>query len=432
MPSRAETRSGVETVLRVVSVGIMAWMLWVSLDHGRTESVVGAQSNSLSRGLREWSKSGVAPDRISVQLDSVPTPRQRDWLAALRSSGSNVTWSGSLPAVGLEIQPIAAPGGGYNVLVSAPSGSSVVVGDEVGPLDTLRAGAGGARVSVPSASGIVTARSAGTTARASLPDSLRIKRVLVIGSADWESKFVIAALEESGWKVDAQTHVAPGVSVTQGSINPIDTARYSAVIALDRSASAYAAEITRYAASGGGVILGAAAVGGEGFASLRAGAAGRIDAPTAVQSEPGSVTLQSLSLMPIVAMRGDAIALERRNGNVAAAARRFVNGRVLQLGYIDTWRWRMSGSGNSVSDHRKWWTNAVAGVAYAPPASSAIASNQDDVPLARLVGALGQPSPAALVPLASTAASVSLWWLFAILSLSLLAEWVSRRTRGVR
>ncbi|MEO7366686.1 MAG: hypothetical protein ABIZ36_01935 [Gemmatimonadaceae bacterium] len=415
-----------------MSIGVIAWMLWLSLDHGRTESVVGAHTVALSHGLKEWSKSGVAPDRISVQLDSVPTPRQRDWLAALRSSGSNVSWNGSLPAVGVEVEPIAAPSGGYKVLVSAPTGSSVVVGDEVGPLDTVRAGNGGARVSVPSASGVVTATSSGTTARADLPDPLRIKHVLVIGSADWESKFVIAALEEDGWKVDAQTSIAPGARVTQGSIEPIDTSRYSAVIALDKSASPYASGITRYAGSGGGVILGAAAAASENFAALRVGNTGKTDAPSAIQSEPGSMTLQSLSVTPIVGIRGDAVVLDRRNGNVVAAARRVSSGRVTQLGYLDTWRWRMSGSENSVSDHRKWWTNAVAGVAYAPPASRAKVAIADDAPLARLVGALGPPSSAVRIPLASTAASVSLWWLFAILSLSLLAEWVSRRTRGVR
>ncbi|MEP6509822.1 MAG: hypothetical protein ABJC63_16465 [Gemmatimonadales bacterium] len=419
-------------MLRVVSIGVIAWMLWESLDHGRKEFVVGAHTDALSNGLKKWSKSGVAADRISVQLDSVPTPRQRDWLAALRASGSKVSWNGSLPAVGVEVQPIAAPSGGYNVLVSAPAGSSVVVGDEVGPLDTIRAGNGGARVSVPSASGVVTATSSGTTARVTLPASLRIKRVLVLGSADWESKFVIAALEEDGWKVDAQTSIAPGVRITQGSIEPIDTSRYSAVIALDKSASSFASEITRYALSGGGVILGASAAGVESFSVLRAGGAGRIDAPSSIQSEPGSATLQSLSVTPIVGIRGDAVVLDRRNGNVAAAARRVSSGRVTQLGYLDTWRWRMSGSENSVSDHRKWWTNVVAGVAYAPPASRTTRATADDAPVARLVGALGPPSSAVRIPLASTAASVSLWWLFAILSLSLLAEWVSRRTRGVR
>lgn len=432
MPSRVETRGRIETVLRVISLGVIAFMLWQSLDHGAIESAVNGNTKNIRTGLRDWSRKGIAPGRISVQLDSVPGPAQRDWLAALRATGSSVSWSGSLPAIGIDVQPIAAPSGGYRMLVSAPGGSSVVIADEIGPIDTIRAENGGASASVPSASGVITATTAGTSARATLPDTLRIRRVLVIGNADWESKFVIAALEEDGWKVNSQIHLAPGVSVTQGSITPIDTTRYSAVIALDHSASTYASEIVRFASNGGGVIIGAAASGLESLSPLRAGSAGRVEVPSAIMSEPGSVTLQSLSVVPVAAMKSDALALERRGGNVAVAARRFGNGRVVQTGYLDTWRWRMSGGETSVADHRKWWTSAVAGVAYAPAMPSTVSGSADNAPVARLIASLGKPVSAANSPLTSTAATVSLWWLFAILSLSLLAEWVSRRTRGVR
>ncbi|MGH9423535.1 MAG: hypothetical protein ACRD3J_26410, partial [Thermoanaerobaculia bacterium] len=336
MRSRAETRGRIEMVLRVVSVGIIAFMLWQSLDHGRVDSVVSGKTANLQSGLRDWTRGGIAPDRISVQLDSAPSPRDRDWLAALRASGSNVSWNGTLPAVGFDVQAVASPTGGYRMLVGAPAGSSVVIGDEIGPIDTLRAVSGGASVTVPSASGIITAATAGTTARAILPDTLRIRRVLVIGDADWESKFVIAALEEDGWKVDAQTHLAPGVSVSQGSITPIDTSHYSAVIALDHSATAYASDIVRFANMGGGVIIGAAAAGVESLSPLRAGVPGRIDVAAATASEPGAVTLQSLSVVPVAAMKSDAVALDKRGSNVSVAARRVGGGRVMQLGYIDT------------------------------------------------------------------------------------------------
>ncbi|MGH9421073.1 MAG: hypothetical protein ACRD3J_13940, partial [Thermoanaerobaculia bacterium] len=358
--------------------------------------------------------------------------RQRDWLAALRASGSKVSWNGSLPAVGVDVEPIASPTHGYNIRVSAPSGNTVVIGDEIGPIDTVRAESGGAHVAVPSASGVVTATSAGAVARATLPDTLRIRRVLVLGDANWESKFVTAALEEDGWKVDAQAHVAPGVSVTQGSVTPIDTSRYSAVIALDNSAASYASEIVRYAASGGGVLVAAQAASIDGLAALRAGAPGKIEAASSLETEPGSVTLQSLSLMPVTGMKSDAVALDRRGNSVTAAARRYNAGRVSQLGYLDTWRWRMSGGDNSVAGHRKFWTNAVAGVAYTPTVLAEPQANVDNAPVARLIGALGPPSSAMRSSLARTTGSVSLWLLFAILSLSLLAEWISRRTRGVR
>jgi hypothetical protein len=131
-------------------------------------------------------------------------------------------------------------------------------------------------------------------------------------------------------------------------------------------------------------------------------------------------------------MKSDALPLERRGGSIAVAARRFGNGRVVQSGYLDTWRWRMSGGENSVGEHRKWWTSALAGVAYAPVVTTTVSAATDNAPVARLIESLGKPTSAAKAPLASTAASISLTWLFAILSLSLLAEWVSRRTRGVR
>jgi hypothetical protein len=342
-----------------------------------------------------------------------------------------LSWSGKLPAVGIEVQPIAAPTGGYNVLVSAPSGENVVIRDEVGPIDTVKVKAGGARVTVPSGSGFVTATAGGTSAKTTFPDTLRMRRVLVIGNADWESKFVIAALEENGWKVDAQMHVSPGVSVTQGTIGPIDTARYAAVIALDASAAAHAGEVVRYAPSGGGMIIAGSAASLDGLAPLRAGAPGKIES-VSTPAEPGSVTLQSLSFIPIAGMKSDAVGLEKRSGAVTSAARRSGGGRVMQVGYLDTWRWRMSGGDNGVAQHRKWWTDAVAAVAYAPAGDNLPKPGTDNAPVAKLMESLGPPSPAPTTSLASSAGSVSLWLLFAILSLSLLAEWVSRRTRGVR
>jgi hypothetical protein len=285
-------------------------------------------------------------------------------------------------------------------------------------IEGANAAAGGAKFVLPMASGNIIAKVGGTTARAPLPDSVRIGRVLVIGGANWETKFVTAALEEDGWKVDTDMRVAPGVTVSQGAFAQIDTARYSAVIALDGSAAARASDIVRYAASGGGVILAGATV-------------GRMESPSATEAEPGAATIASLAVYPVAALRSDAVRLASGNGIVAAAARRHVAGRVLQAGYVDTWRWRMSGGNNSPAEHREWWTRGVASVAYAPTVrQSAVGS--DDAPYARLVAALGPPSQQSGSSLASAAGSISLWLLFAILSLSLLGEWASRRLRGLR
>lgn len=432
MPSRADIRSGFETALRALSLVILAWMFWLSLDRSRPESVVKSGAANLAAAVRNWSRAGTAPDRINARLESTPDVRELDWLRALEGSGSDVNWSGELPSAAINAQAVASPRGGWSVNTAAPAKSAIQIADDVGPLDSTVAANGGARFSIPSASGAITAMVGGTRARVQLDDSIQIKRILVLGSAGWETKFVVAALEEDGWKVDSDMRVAPGVNVTQGSLSPIDTARYSAVIALDGVAASRASELARYAASGGGVILAGASGSLDAFSSLRAGGTGRVQSPSAIESEPGSTTLASLSIIPIAGLRGDAVVLERRNGVIAAAARRFGAGRVVQEGYVDTWRWRMGGSDESPAQHRAWWTKMVAGVAYAPHYTRQVVASSDPAPVASLIEALGPSSTTRGQSLASAAGSISLWLLFAILSISLLAEWASRRLRGSR
>jgi hypothetical protein len=432
MPSRAEIRGGAENVLRVLSIGILAWMLWLSLDRAQPDTAVSARSTGLATALRDWSSRGIPPDRITAQLDSIPSAVQADWLRALRGAGSDVAWNGDLPAIAVGAERVVSPRGGFTVLVSAPGKMSVRLEDEVGTLDTATAANGGVRFSIPSATGEIRAIAGNAIASTLLPDSVQPRRVLVIGGAGWESKFVVAALEEDGWKVDADMRVAPGVTVTQGSLSQIDTARYSAVIALDGTAASRASEIVRYAASGGGVILAGGSAALEAFGAIRPGVPGRITSGATMAAEPGSASLRSLSINPVAALRGDAIPLERREGSITTAARRHEAGRVLQLGYADTWRWRMSGGDASPDEHREWWTRSVASVAYAPRSLAAAASEADKAPVARLVATLGPPSTHPEASLASTAASVSLWLLAAVLALSLLGEWASRRLRGMR
>ena len=61
---------------------------------------------------------------------------------------------------------------------------------------------------------------------------------------------------------------------------------------------------------------------------------------------------RALGFFPIVALASDAVPLESRDGRVIAAARRAGAGRVVQLGYDDTWRWRLAGTGDAPAAHR--------------------------------------------------------------------------------
>jgi hypothetical protein len=424
-------RAGIEAALRALSIAILAMMFWLSLDRGQPENIVSARSANLGSQLREWTTSGLAPDRVSAQLDKTPVPAHRDWMRALSHSGTQVSWRGSLPAAAVSVLPVASPRSGFTVLAAAPNAVRISIEDDLGLIEAADASSGGARFLVPAATGSIIAKVGGTSARSFIGDSLRLGRVLVVGSAGWETKFVTAALEEDGWKVDADIRVAPGVSVSQGSPAQLDTSRYSAVIALDVSAASRASDISRYVSSGGGLILSGATASLDAFESLRAGASGRIQSPSVTEGEPGAVELSSLAVSPIASLRADAIRLASENGVVVSAVRRHGGGRVLQAGYVDTWRWRMSGGDESPAQHREWWTRAVASVAYAPSVKQSAVSF-DDAPVARLVESLGPASRQQGPGLVSAAGSISLWLLFAILMVSLLGEWTSRRLRGSR
>jgi hypothetical protein len=432
MPSRAEVRVRLEHVLRGVVIAALAVMLWQSL-HDQTDS--GGRSVSardLGDGaLSKWSALAKAPGRIHVLLDTVPSTVERAWLGALAGAGSKVTWSGDLAPVMIDAQPIASPTGGTKALVAAPHGSALVISDDVGVIDTIRAQNAGAAIALNSVASQLTARVKGSVASAIQRDSVVLHKVLMIGEAGWESKFVTAALEEEGWKVDAFIRVAPGVDVRQGAAVVIDTSRYSAVVALDGAASPYANRIIEFARTGGGVVLAPQAASLNEMAPLRAGAVGRSTSEARAIQAAGSVSLATLALAPITSLRSDAVSLERRAGAVAVAARRIGSGRSLQLGYEDTWRWRMGGGDGAIRDHRVWWTGLVSSVAYAPRVPRAtVDTGGDEAPMIGLVAAIGPGAPTGVI--ANLSATTSDWiaWLFVLLALGLIGEVGSRRLRG--
>jgi hypothetical protein len=423
-------RVRVEQVLRGIVIAALAVMLWRSLQEQTNSGGRIVSARGIGGALAKWSAFAKAPDRIHVQLDSVPSNIERAWLGALAGAGSSLTWSGDLPAVMIDAQPVASPTGGTKVLVAAPSGSSVVMSDEVGVIDTLRPHDAGASVTLNSVPDRLTARAKSSDASTVTQDSVVLHKILVIGEADWESKFVVAALEEEGWKVDALIRVAPGVDVTQGSA-VIDTSRYSAVVALDAGASPYANRIVEFARKGGGVILGVGAASLDAMAPLHTGAVGRSTSQTRGAQSGGGVGLATLTLVPITSLRSDATPFDKRGGAVAIAAERVGAGRVLQLGYEDTWRWRMSGADGAVRDHRLWWTRLVSSVVHAPRIARTTSTvSTDEAPMVGLVTALGSATPLGATSGLSGNQSDSMAWLFVLLTLAFIGEIASRRMRG--
>ena len=425
-------RIRLEQVLRVIVIAAIAVMLWQSLREQTDSGGRSVKARGIARtALDAWSSAAKAPAGILLQLDSVPSPVERAWLGALAGARSSITWRGNLPAVMIDAQPVASPAGGTRVMVAAPSGSSAVMSDDVGVIDTLLVQNAGASLVNNSVADHLTARVKGSVASTVQPDSVVLHKILVIGNAGWESKFVVGALEEEGWKVDAFIRVAPGVDVTQGAAAVIDTSRYSAVVALDGAASPYANRMAEFVRTGGGVVLGPAAAPVDAFAPLRAGAIGRKFSEAGASQPGGQVSLASLALSPITPLRSDAIALERRGGAATTAAIRIGAGRSIHLGYEDTWRWRMDGGDGGVRDHRAWWNQLVSSVAYAPRVQRAVKSPpRDEAPMAGLVDAVGPGSATEM--LASLPRATSDWnvWLFVLLVFGLIGETASRRLRG--
>jgi hypothetical protein len=429
MRSRADAvRAGLEWVLHGAAVAVLAWFLVHSIRAQRHGAVEDAASASLPRQLPRWSTVS-SPERVHVALEHPPAGRERDWLAALAGAGTGVTWSGpKLVPTAVAIEPRADPARGADVSVAAPEGATVVLSDTLGVLDSARGTRTGVRGYLPKPRSAVDAVVGPVDARAARHDSLELKRLFVVGEAGWEGKFTVAALEERGWAVDAHLTVSPKGDVHQGRLAALDTAHYSAVLALDTTAARYAERIASFVKQGGGLVLWSSAARARGLAAIAPGMPGAIvedEGDTPPDSAPRSV----LELAPITSLAPDAVVLERRGAAVTLAARRVGPGRVVETGYTNSWRWRTAGGSDAPERHRDWIAGLVAGVAYAPHHPLA-APPSDAAPLASLVDRLGPASTIETV--ASIDPAVVARWVFGFLCAALLLEWASRRLRGVK
>src|SRR5688500_18690852 len=236
------------SVLRGGALGALAlWIVLALLPRLDAPEVV--RGAALAEALPRLTASP-AVEAVVSRLEAVPTARVRDWLAALRDAGVSVQWTGDIPPLALETYPAADPAGGTLVLVSAPPRSAV--GDSLGAIDTLDIAP--ALVRVGNALGGITLASGPQLAHAATVPAPAPRTVLVTGSASWEAKFVIAALEEAGWQVDARLRVRPDEAVAQGGGSAPDTGLHSVVVLLDTVAQ-FLPGLDAFVRAGGGVVL---------------------------------------------------------------------------------------------------------------------------------------------------------------------------------
>jgi hypothetical protein len=363
------------------------------------------------------------PAAVHAALGGDAAPATRDSLAALAGAGMRVTWSGEPAAVAAMAERVREPTAGWRV--SVVSDGAVSLGDSIGLIDSLAPGGG--TLTTAAVRGAITVRQADTRASAAVAGDVALGRVLVYGRAGWESKFVIAALEEQGWLVDARLRVGGDVQVTQGAVRVPDIARHAAVVVLDTAVGAEAAAIVRFVRAGGGLVMAGEGAGARALAVLAPARVVRVEPPETRAFE-GHEPLHALPLHVLGALRDDAVPLGEREGAPAVAARRVGAGRVVQMGHADTWRWRMQAEEGGVREHRAFWSRLVGTVAGATGVPAAVAG-LDPAPLALTLHALG---PASAAPPRPHSRGPALPFRLAPLLLALLvAEWASRRTRGV-
>ena len=427
MRSPDSRRADVEVMLRVMSVAAMATLavrLWLGVPGGQLDAT--AATPTLDSALAVWSR--VAPRRATLRASSTPDATQRDWLRALRRTGSELAWTAE-DTIGsaLVVEPAPLGEGLSRLALLGTPERNVLLSDRLGHVDSIRIGRTGAAWVRLRPLGTIRAALGNASPVTSERDSLVAKPLLLLGSAGWEAKFVAAALEEDGWSVSSRMTVAPGAVVRQGSAATIDTASYGAVIVIDSVSPIDAGVITRFVNDAGGLL---ASGPGVRHPSLRrllprqsseiAGILGGLQGPF-----PRS----GLNSRALVAFENNVV-FERRNGAVIVSALRVGSGRVVAAGYDDTWRLRMVPADDRAPiAHREWWSSMAGNVVQArlvPRETPPI----DEAPYASTVAALGSPLPAGEPPDDSSPFPWDVL-LAGAAAVALLGEWLSRRLRGV-
>ncbi|MDB4888977.1 MAG: putative rane protein, partial [Gemmatimonadetes bacterium] len=234
MRSRAERRRVGEWVLRAALFAVLLVALWRSLQRTDTSRVARTTSaTAFSKDLERIVASN-AVGSVDLATDAMPSRADRDALVALRRNGVAVRWNGSPPPLALEATRAREPEARARLHIIGGGAQVLALVDSAGLLDSVRAGAG-ATVDAASIVGTVRVGAGTFAATAHAPKQETRRAVLVLGRADWETKFVMQALSEAGWVVRARIPAAPNVDVRDDGILPIDTARYDVVVALDSS-----------------------------------------------------------------------------------------------------------------------------------------------------------------------------------------------------
>ncbi|MBU6366445.1 MAG: hypothetical protein KJT01_09575 [Gemmatimonadetes bacterium] len=432
-------------------------------------------ADSARRWLLVRGRASVDADRVpdapplTIIARVIPGAPARGVLGTLPSAGVSLRWRDASGAAATAVQALRQPGADGPLDVRAVAGASGVVTlhDQGGLLDSVSAAPGRVhawRLSSPQ--GAVTVRWPAPASAAGAPavptmgqaigggwararTSPSVVRILALPG--WEAKFVAAALEEAGWRVEGRWPVAPTADVTLGARLPLDTATHAAVVVMDSAVGvAEGAAVRRFVEAGGGLVLAGDGLRWPGAAVGRAAdlrpaeAAGwRRGVEGGVRSATPRAGLEVWRLAPA---RGAHVLARGGDGAPVLVVRAHGNGRVAAVAYRDSWRWRMAGNDDGVAGHRGWWDGVVRLVATAGADAEVPVSPWpgDGAPWLDLVARLGVPAAEALplaqspgpsqrsgVPRIRAVARRLGGALYLAAAVLLLMEWGARRRRGV-
>ena len=428
MPSAASRRIRIALERALHAAALLA-LVWLAIRPERASPPASAGQGAASATravLASWTRA--APDTVVLAFDALPGPVFRDWLHALRAAGSTVRWADpARTSLAVATEPVIDPAGGSRILLASTAGGGAMLRDAAGPLDSISMQDGLSAVGAGALVGPLAVVAPGQRAVAAPAAGAGLRRVLVLGRAGWEAKFLIAALEERGWAVDARLVVSPTALVEQGSWARPDTARHALAIVLDSSAGAYASRLVSFVRDGGGLIVAGEASRIGGLAPILPARAATIVRPTATAARTDSLGERG-AWYPLRDLRSDAVVLERLGAEPVALARRERSGRVLQVAYAETWRRRMAPADGSVRRHREWWSRAAAAAALRGSETVGETPGLDPAPWLATRLALGQPTAATLRPAPPLRDLGPM--LVTLILLALLTSWASRRLRG--
>ncbi len=276
-------------------------------------ALVAATVIALWRVLREDA------ERVSVvhvQLAGTPSALLRDSLAALSRAGRPVSWSGHFAPLAVMAEPVREPGRRWRI--AAVGSGALLVRDSLGLIDSLEAAAALTLEPTRGAAQVVQ----GSTIAAAAPLEIAPpRRALVLGRVGWEPRFIITALEEAGWGVDARLVLGRERSVSQGDVSP-RIERHDVVIVADSAmANSNAPALARFVRAGGGLILTGEAAGARALRALTGARVVRNEDPE-TRSFEGHDPTHALPLVALGDIARDAILIADREGTPAIVARR--------------------------------------------------------------------------------------------------------------